>query len=95
MYAKCANCGYSEEVNKYFILNVLGKTAGAILAGGGFWAWVSFFFAGTGLALPICIALVAGGIAVAAFSSEIAEWLSTRYTCPSCGAKKWDIVSSK
>ena len=62
------------------------------MVGGGFWAWVTYFFAGTGLALPICIALVTGGVAIAAFSNEIAAWISSCYSCPICGKKHWKVV---
>ena len=88
MYIKCSKCGHSETLNKRFIAKVLG---GAV-SGFGFWAWVTYLFAGTGLALPICIALVVGGVAIAAFSDEIAAWVSKRYECPGCGAKNWSVV---
>lgn len=88
MYVVCKKCSYRETLNKRFILKVMG----AAFAGGGFWAWVTFFFAGTGLALPICIALVVGGVAMAAFSDEIAEWVSKRFSCPKCHNKNWKVV---
>ncbi len=62
------------------------------MTAGGFWAWVAFLFAGTGLALPICIAIVTGGVAIAAFSDEIAEWVGKKYPCPSCQRKKWIVL---
>ena len=83
----CKHCGYRETLNKRFIFKILGGA----FAGGGFWAWVAYFFAGTGLALPICVALVVGGVAIAAFSNEIAAWISSRYSCPNCGRKNWKI----
>ena len=88
MYIKCRHCGYRETLNKRFFVKVLG---GAV-AGFGFWAWVAFLFAGTGFAMPICIAIVTGGIAIAAFSDEIAEWVSERYECPRCHSKNWAVV---
>lgn len=88
MYITCQRCGHRETLNKRFFVKVLG---GAV-AGFGFWAWVVFLFAGTGLALPICIAIVTGGVAIAAFSDEIAEWISSRYECPQCSAKSWKVV---
>ncbi len=87
MKAICKHCGHEEEVNKHLFLKVLGGT----VSGFGFLAWVTFFFAGTGFALPICIALVTGGVALAAFSDEIAAWLCENYECPSCGKKNWRI----
>lgn len=83
----CKGCGHTEKVNKRFFLKVLG---GAV-AGFGFWAWVTFLFAGTGLALPICCAIVAGGVGLAAFSNEIAEWASKKFPCPDCGKKDWKV----
>jgi hypothetical protein len=88
MYMKCKICSHRETLDKRFFLKIVG---GAV-AGFGFWAWVSFLFAGTGLALPICIAIVAGGVGIAAYSNEIAEWVSARYDCPHCGARNWSVV---
>lgn len=89
MYIKCKNCSHKETLDKRFILKVLGGA----FAGGGFWAWVAYFFAGTGFALPICIALVTGGVALAAFSNEIAVWVSSRFDCPNCNKRDWTVVS--
>ncbi len=88
MYLKCKRCSYKETINKRFFVKVLGGG----VSGFGFYAWVAYIFAGTGFALPICIAIVTGGIAIAAFSNEIAEWVSSRYECPNCKAKDWTIV---
>ena len=60
MKIRCRSCSHSETLNKELIVTLLG---GAV-AGFGFWAWVSFLFAGTGFAMPICIALVVGGPAL-------------------------------
>lgn len=88
MYIKCEHCGHKEPLNKELFVKILG----GITAGFGFWAWISFLFAGTGFALPICIAIFTGGLATAAFSNEIAAWLSKRYDCPICNRKSWTIV---
>ena len=88
MLIKCENCGYKEPLNKELFVKILG----GVTAGFGFWAWVAYLFAGTGFALPICIALVTGGIAIAAFSTEITLWLSKKYSCPVCKCKNWIIV---
>lgn len=90
MYIKCKHCGYKETLNKRFFVKVIGGT----VSGFGFWAWVTYLFAGTGFALAICIAIVAGGIAIAAFSDEIAEWISERYECPQCKSKNWHVVKN-
>lgn len=88
MKLKCNKCGHKETINKRFFL----KAIGGGMAGFGYWAWVAYIFAGTGLALPICIAIVLGGVGVAAFSNEIAEWVSKKYPCPKCGSKEWSVV---
>ncbi len=88
MFIKCENCGHKERLNKELFVKILGGT----VAGFGFWAWVSFLFAGTGFALAICIAIVTGGVAIAAYSTEIAAWLSKNYNCPICNHKNWTIV---
>ncbi len=81
----CKDCGHMEKVNLKFFVKIIG---GAV-AGAGFWAWVAYIFAGTGFALPICIAIVAGGVGLAAFSNEIAEWVSKKYDCPKCKHRNW------
>jgi ribosomal protein L37AE/L43A len=88
VYVKCKKCGYQETLNTRFIIKIIGGAATAF----GFWGWVAYIFAGTGLALPICIAIVTGGVAIAAFSDEIAEWLSKKYDCPKCKSRKWKVI---
>lgn len=90
MYIKCKYCCHKETLDKRFIL----KAMGGAFAGGGFWAWVTYFFAGTGLAMPICIALVLGGAGLAAFSDEIAIWVSKKYDCPKCSKRDWEVTDS-
>ncbi len=85
MQIECNKCGHTETINKHFFVKVLGGG----MAGFGFWAWVTFIFAGTGFALAICIAIVTGGVAIAAFSNEITEWACKRFACPTCGRKVW------
>ncbi len=87
-HVECKNCGYKEEANKTFFLTVMGVS----FVGGGFWAWVSFFFAGTGFAFAICVAIVTGGVALLAFSDQITKWVAERYACPSCKRKDWKLV---
>ena len=87
MKLKCAKCGHTENVNKRFFLKALG----AGVTGMGYWAWVAYLFAGTGFAMAICIAIMAGGVALASFSNEIAEWASKKFPCPSCGCKDWSV----
>lgn len=88
MYIKCEHCGHKEPLTKDLFVKILGGCT----AGFGFWAWVTFLFAGTGFALAICVSIVIGGVAMAAYSSEIAAWLSKRYPCSVCNRKSWTIV---
>lgn len=87
-HVECKNCGYKEEANKAFFLKVMGVG----FVGYGSWAWVSFFFAGTGFAFAICVAIVTGGVALLAFSDQITKWVAERYACPSCKCKEWKLV---
>lgn len=87
-YVKCKCCGYKEEANKTFFLKVMGGS----FVSGGFTAWVTYFFAGTGFAFGICVAIVTGGVALLAFSDQITKWIAERYGCPSCKHKNWDLV---
>jgi hypothetical protein len=88
VYIQCKSCNYKEKVNKRFFIKVIGGG----FVGGGFWAWVAYFFAGTGFALPICVAIVVGGVAMLAFSDEITKWIVERYDCPSCKKREWRLV---
>jgi len=87
-HVECKKCGYTEEANKTFFLKVMGGG----FVGGGFWAWVTYFFAGTGFAFVICVAIVTGGVALLAFSDEITKWIAERYDCPSCHKRDWRLV---
>ena len=87
MKLRCSKCGHGETVNKRFFLKVIG----AGLTGTGYWAWVAYLFAGTGFAMPICSAIMAGGVALAAFSDDIAKWVSSKFACPDCGSHDWRV----
>lgn len=56
MEIKCKSCDHKEETSLRLFVRIIG---GALPAGG-YWAWVTYFFAGTGFAMPICIAMIAG-----------------------------------
>ena len=89
MKIRCKNCGHTEEVN----LALFTKIIGGAVSGFGFWAWVTFLFAGTGFAPPICIAIVMGGAAIAAFSEQITKWITTKdYRCEKCKSSKWEAI---
>lgn len=93
MKIRCRSCGHSETLNKELIVTLLG---GAV-AGFGFWAWVSFLFAGTGFAMPLCIAIVVGGPALAIkYGDEIVEWLAKHgYTCKQCSTSDWMAITEE
>lgn len=91
VYIQCRHCGHCEEVNKQLFAKIIG---GAVVGLGGY-AWVSFLFAGTGFALPLCIAIVAGGTALTAFSKELTEWFSKKYKCENCGMHEWNTITGK
>lgn len=83
----CRNCKTSQTTSASFLVKLIG---GAMPVGG-FWAWVTYLFAGTGFALPICIAIVTGGTAMLVFQNQIVQWIIDRgYKCPKCGASRWD-----
>lgn len=87
VYIECMDCGYKEEANKELFFRLLGGG----FVGGGSWAWVSYLFAGTGFAFAICAAIVAGGVALLAFSGEITAWIAKKYDCPKCGKRNWRL----
>ncbi|EEF14938.1 hypothetical protein CAMRE0001_1665 [Campylobacter rectus RM3267] len=43
--------------------------------------------------MPICIAIVVGGVAIAAFSEQITKWIIAKnYPCEKCKSSKWEAV---
>lgn len=86
--SKCKCCGYEESAEKEFFLKLLGGSA----VGFGFYAWIRYIFAGTGFALVICSAIIAGGAGMLAFSDEITKWISERFDCPECESNEWDLI---
>ena len=87
MKIRCRNCGHSEETS----LGLFVKIIGGAMPMGGFGAWVMYLFAGTGFALPIVIAIIAGGTAMLVFKDEIVTLIiNRRYKCPKCGAVDWE-----
>ncbi|MEX0723297.1 MAG: hypothetical protein WD053_05450 [Gracilimonas sp.] len=87
MKIKCRNCGHSEKSTLELIVKIIGGS----LPIGGFAAWVTYLLAGTGLALPIVIAMITGGTAMLFFKDEIVEWISNMgYECSNCGKVDWD-----
>ncbi|MXX90700.1 MAG: hypothetical protein F4213_22875 [Boseongicola sp. SB0677_bin_26] len=91
MKIRCGNpnCNREETVNLRWFINFLGGASVAF----GSWAWITYLFAGTGLALPICVAIVAGGAAMLIFKEDIIRWFNARYVCPDCGRKEWELLS--
>jgi TPR repeat protein/DNA-directed RNA polymerase subunit RPC12/RpoP len=90
MKIKCQNCGFTEKTNKELIVKVLG----AAMPTFGFFAWTSFLFAGTGFAMAICVAIIAGGPALLMYKDEIVKWLASKgYKCSQCGHEDWVGIS--
>lgn len=90
MYIKCKKCGHKVETSVSFFVKLIGGA----LPVSGFWAWVTYFFAGTGLALPICIAMVTGGVAILAFKDEIINFIIKQgYKCEKCGGAELEGVA--
>lgn len=87
MQIRCTRCGHREETNLGFFVNLIG----GIMPIGGYWAWVAYLFAGTGFAMPIVIAIIAGGTAMLVFRDEIVTWvMNVGYECPRCGHSSWE-----
>jgi len=86
VYIKCNHCGHAEKTNKDLFVKIIGGA----LPVGGYWAWVTYLFAGTGLAMPIVLLIVSGGIGILLFKDEIVKWISNKnYKCPQCGRTDW------
>ncbi|GAA7065667.1 hypothetical protein HpCHN105_00860 [Helicobacter pylori] len=88
-YLKCKSCGHKEKTSLKFFVRVIG----ADLPAGGVATWTTYLLAGTGFALPICVAIITGGVAILAFQDEIIEWADKGYKCEKCG--KSSFVMSK
>ncbi len=91
MYIQCKNCNHYEKTDKSFFVKIIG----GVTASMGYWAWVAYFFAGTGFAMPICIAIMAGGGAMLAFSDKIIPWISKNYNCPKCNNNEWEAIDDE
>ena len=58
---------------------------------GGYYAWVTYLFAGTGFAMAIVVAIITGGVALLVFKEEIVQWVINKgYKCPKCGSVSWE-----
>ena len=82
----CTNCSYKEKTNKDFFVKLIG----GVLPIGGFGAWVTYFLAGTGLALPIVVSMIIGGTGILLYKEKITKWICNKnYKCPTCGKCNW------
>ena len=52
----------------------------------------SLFFADTGFAFAICVAIVTEDVAMLAFSDEITEWVSEIFDFLGCGKNEWSLI---
>lgn len=87
MKIRCGKCGHCEKTTAGWFVKIIG---GAMPIGG-FWAWTAYLFAGTGLAMPIVLAIITGGVGVLLFKDEIVQWIVNRgHKCPKCSAVKWE-----
>jgi hypothetical protein len=87
MEIKCRKCGHTEQTT----IDLFVKIIGGAMPIGGFWAWVAYFFAGTGFALEIVVAIITGGVALLVFRDEIVQWIVNRgYKCQNCEAIDWE-----
>ena len=86
---ECKKCRHQEELNARWFFNALGSAMAAM----GPAAWITYLFAGTGFALPICAAILAGGVIMLKYSDEIALWLNSNYKCPGCNHADWRIIN--
>jgi predicted nucleic-acid-binding Zn-ribbon protein len=86
MNIKCTKCGHREETN----LELFVKIIGGAMPVGGFFAWVTYIFAGTGFAMEICVAIIVGGVAMLVFKEQIVKFIIDKgYKCPKCGNGNW------
>jgi len=89
MKIKCRNCGHTEETNLDLIVKIIGSS----LPMGGYWAWTAYVFAGTGFAMAIVVAIIAGGTAMLVYKDEIVDWIIKKgYKCENCGATNWEPI---
>lgn len=87
MEIRCQKCGYMEETKLDWVVALIGVA----MPLGGFWAWTTYFFAGTGFAKQIVIALIAGGAGILLFKKKLVEWIiMRRHTCSDLEAIDWD-----
>lgn len=91
MHIQCKKCNHCEKTDLAFFAKIIG----GVTAGMGYWAWVAYFFAGTGFAMPICIAIMAGGGAMMAYSDKIIAWISQKYNCPKCDGNQWIAIDDE
>jgi len=90
MKIKCTNCGHTEKTDKDFFVKLIGGA----MPDGGFWAWTTYLFAGTGFAMAIVVAIIGGGVAMLMFKDEIVEWIINKdYKCPKCSKVEWKAVT--
>ncbi len=86
MRIKCKQCGHKEKINSQFFFRTVGLGMACVpwRTGVGLITWLGLR---TGLAMPICTAIVLGGAGL--FSVKIVEWANKNAPCSNCGAKDW------
>ncbi|WP_324023742.1 hypothetical protein QSV08_12890 [Maribacter sp. BPC-D8] len=87
MKIECRNCKNLEKVNTGLFVKIIGGA----LPIGGYFAWTTYLLAGTGLAMPIVIAMIAGGTGMLLYKDKIVKWITNnKYKCTKCGGTNWD-----
>ena len=87
-HIKCKICDFEKKAKSKALI----KIAGIALIIFGFWAWISFLFAGSGEAFLICVAIMGVGVILLTFTDFIQKWYSTKNECPKCEKKEWDFI---
>jgi hypothetical protein len=91
MKIQCTNCDNIETTNTEFFVKLIGGS----MPVGGYAAWTTYFFAGTGFAAPIVAAIISGGVAMLVFKDEIVQWIIDKgYECSNCKHVKWKPVAN-
>ncbi len=85
MKIKCKACGHTEKINMPFFCKLLGLGVAGL---GSVTVFVAALTA-TGLSLPICLAIIGGGLVQGLYGDEILAWVRKRFACPKCGSKDW------
>ncbi|UNM97203.1 hypothetical protein MMG00_04960 [Ignatzschineria rhizosphaerae] len=85
---KCKICDFEKKAKNKLLIKMIGIALIAF----GFWAWISYLFAGSGAAFIICVSIMGLGTIFLCFTDQIHRYNSTKENCPKCGKKEWDFI---